>query len=196
MDVQSILDKIGEDARASAADILDEARKKAENIRHTSLKHVEQRHLENSQRTTRDGEETEQRMLRMAELEDKKSFLAQKRGVMDAAFEAALDSLKALQPKEAKAYFLRQAALLSDGSEALVAGSNSQDMLDAAFVEEVNKHLSADGKQGGLTLAKGTIPGTGFVLKKAGTEVNCTFEALVDAMRLQSETDIAAILFP
>lgn len=195
MDVKTILDKIGEDARAGAADILEDAKQKADAIRTASQKRINDKLALNRQRIAQDGEDTEKRMLRMAELEDKKTGLAQKRQVMDSAFQQAAEDLRALPKEEMKAYFLRQAVSLAEGTETLLAGQHTKDLLDASFVEEANQQLKAKGREGNLALGSQVVPGTGFVLQKDGIQINCTFEALVDSMRLQAETDVAGILF-
>lgn len=196
MDVKTILDKIGEDARVAAADILEDAKQKARDIRNASQKRINDKHALNRQRMARDGEETEKRMLRMAELEDKKSDLAQKRQVLNVAFEQAIQQLRSLPAERIRDYLLPQAVSLAQGNETLLAGQYTKHIVDKAFVDSVNEELQKTKGQGNLTLSEDVVPGTGFVLRQGGTEINCTFEALVDAMRLQAETDVARILFP
>ncbi len=195
MDVKTILDKIGEDARAAAADILEDAKQKAHIIRAESQKRINDKHALNRQRMAQDGEETEKRMLRMAELEDKKSDLAQKRQVLSSAFEQAAEQLRGMPAEAIRDYFLKQAISLAQGNETLLAGQNTKHVIDNAFVADVNAALTKEKGQGNLALGEDLVPGTGFVLRQGGTEINCTFEALVDAMRLQAETDVANILF-
>lgn len=196
MDVKAILDKIGEDAKASAAELLDEARQRAEALRTASRQRVNALLEENDRRILSDAKEQEARLVRMAELEEKKQFLSAKRGVLDRAFHQAVETLRALPEKDARAFFLARVVALSEGDEALLPGRDGPQLFDAGFVAEANEALVNAGKKGALTLGQEKAAGSGFVLQKGGTEINCTFESLVDALRLEAETDAAGILFP
>lgn len=196
MDVKAILDKIGEDATSAAADLLDEARKKADTLRTASRQRINARLEENDRRILADAKEQEARLVRMAELEEKKQFLSSKREVLDRAFQQAVSSLRALPESEARAFFLSRVTELAEGDEVLLAGKDGPQLFDAAFVSEANAALQKAGKKGALTLGAEKTAGSGFVLQKGGTEINCTFESLVDALRLEAETDAANILFP
>lgn len=196
MDAKAIIDQIGEDAKSAAADLLNEARKKADALRAACRQRLDARAEEIDRRIVQDAKEQEARLVRMAELEEKKQFLTAKRAVLDRAFEQAVAVLRALPDGEARAFFLRRLTALAEGDETLLPGRDGPQLFDGAFLAEANAALMQAGKKGQLTLSGERTAGSGFVLRKGGAEINCTFEALVDAMRLESETDAAQILFP
>ncbi len=195
MDVQAILNKIDEDARLAATLALEEARGKAAEMRAQSESRMEKKRLELHLKVQKDGDALEDRMLRMAALEDKRLVLKDKRDVMDAAFMEAAHILKGMPEKEARAFFLKQAVQAAEGTEQLLPGAESMTLINAAFVDEVNALLKAQGKPGGVTLSTENVPGTGFVLKQKGAEINCTLESLIMSVRQSAEMEAADILF-
>ncbi|MGI6215577.1 MAG: V-type ATP synthase subunit E [Christensenellales bacterium] len=195
MDATPILVKIKDDAAQKAADILSEAKEKAGAIRNETAKRIGQMQKDNTLKIQRDSASMEERMLRMAELESKKQMLAAKRGLLDAAFEKAVDFLRAMPEKEQKEFFLSQILLLSNGDETIIAAERSANIIDEHFVFEANNKLQEAGKKGALRLTRSTMPGTGFVLEKGGIEINCTFEAMVASSRVSLEAETARMLF-
>lgn len=196
MDAKTILDKIDEDAKASAAGILEDARKKADALREASRARIDALIDANDRRILTDAQEQETRQIRMAELEEKKRYLAAKRNVLERAFEQAVALLRDLPEDEARAFFLKRVVALADGDETLLPGADGPQLFDASFIKEANAALEKAGKKGSLVLGQEKAAGSGFVLQKGGIEINCTFESLVDALRLEAEADIAGILFP
>ena len=157
---------------------------------------MERAHEQMLTRAQRDGEELEQRMLRMAELDERKELLGKKRALIDEAFAAARKKLGALSAQEKRAFFLAQVVKSAEGDEALIVGAVGDDWFDDAFVAEANAALGKAGKPGKLALAAERRAGCeGLVLSAGGAENNCTFEALLDAIRSEAETRVAQILF-
>lgn len=195
MELQAILDKISEDARLSAQETLTEAHKKADALRESARLRMEKSAGETERRIEKDAAEQKERMERMAELEEKKRFLAGKRVLLSRAFDQAHQKLAALPEQELRAFFLERVAGSAEGDEVLCPCLLGPSFLDAGFVDEANALLQKQGKKGTLSLGGDKAPGFGFVLKKGGAEINCTLEAMVDAVRLESETDAAGILF-
>ena len=194
MDVNPLLEKIAADAREAAARILDDARRRAEDISGASEQRIAQRMAQAEERAEVEAADMARRMARMSALEGRKALLADKRGVIDAAFRQALDDLRALPEEEARAYFLRLLVGTAQGGEELLAGDASRHIIHEGFVQQANEALAREGRDGGRLSADST-PGFGFVLRKGGAEVNCTFERLLDAQRLRAETEVAGILF-
>ena len=177
MEVKGILNKIESDAREAASAQLADAEKRVAAIRAQCDEQTRQQQEAMNARLKADCAEMEARMLRMAELEDKKSQLQVKRQVMDAAFDKALSQLLAL------------------GDETVLIGENQADWFDASFLEDANAALSKAGKTAALQQGM-SIPGCGFELRRGGEALNCTFEALVSGSRMALEGDVAKVLFP
>ena len=177
MDVKGILDKIEADAREAAAQTLEQAQARIDALRAANDAAQHQQLAAMEEKIKADAAEMEGRMIRMAELEDKKARLAAKREVMDDTFRLAQDKLSA-----------------ADGGEVLCIGRKASGWYGDSFLAEANEKLKAAGKQEPLTRGE-DIPGCGFELVKDGSSLNCTFEMLAEGQRMALEGDVARALF-
>lgn len=194
MDVQGILNKIETDARQAASATLAEAQKRADDLRAKSEAQLASQRQAMEERARVDGQEMESRMLRMAELEEKKARLAVKRQVMDEAFAQAVERLHHLPVGEKRAFFLAELVSAAHGGESICVGTRENAWFDARFLADANAALAAKGCQG--TLQRGEdVPGCGFELRQGGAALNCTFESLVEGQRMALEGDVAQALF-
>ncbi len=197
MNAQAILVKIEQDAAENADRILREARAKADELLAASGAKIEGLRGALLKQAEKDGAELEQRMQRMAELEDRKLLLGQKRKLIDRAFELAYAKLLAAPAAERRAFFLRQVTAGAAGHETLAVGETACDWFDDGFLADANRSLAEKGKPGALTLAAKRVPGcAGVVLTTRGAEVRCTFEALIEEARAGLEQQVADTLFP
>ena len=197
MNAQAILVKIEQDAAENADRILREARAKADELLAASGAEIEGLRGALLKQAEKDGAELEQRMQRMAELEDRKLLLGQKRKMIDRAFELAYAKLLAAPAAERRAFFLRQVTAGAAGHETLAVGETACDWFDDGFLADANRSLAEKGKPGALTLAAKRVPGcAGVVLTTRGAEVRCTFEALIEEARAGLEQQVADTLFP
>ena len=186
MDVQGILNKIESDAREAAAQQLDEAKRRAQELREQGEARMRAEREAMERKADADAQELESRMLRMAELEDRKARLGAKRRVLDEAFERA---------QEKRAFFLEELAAAAQGGETLCVGDIADDWFDAAFVEQANTRLKVQGRSGALRTGEALGGACGFELRRGGAALTCTFEALLDSARLELESDAARMLF-
>jgi V/A-type H+-transporting ATPase subunit E len=193
MQAQPLFQKIEDDARQAAAQILANAREKAQAVSNAADQDIAALRQRNAQRIEQDAEELRLRMQRMDELEGRKALLAHKRTVLDEAFASALQQLQALQPTDMRAFFLDKLVATAQGGEAVLSGA--QGGMDQGMVDEANQLLAKQGKPAGLVLSPDTVPGMGFALLRDGIQVVCTFDRLVSDARMGLETEIAAILF-
>lgn len=194
MDIQGILEKIEADAKEAASQALLEAQKKADAIRAQGEAQAQRQRLALQERLQADRAELEGRMLRMAELEDKKAQLAVKRQVMDDAFALAVDKLRRLPEEEKRAFFREQLLSTARGDEELFIGQEENAWFSDAFLADLNAALAAAGKPGCLKKG-GSVDGCGFELRQGGEAQRCTFEALVEGSRMALEGDVARVLF-
>jgi len=193
MQAQPLFQKIEDDARQAAAQILANAREKAQAVSNAADQDIAVLRQRNAQRIEQDAEELRLRMQRMDELEGRKALLAHKRTVLDEAFASALQQLQALPPADMRAFFLDKLVATAQGGEAVLSGA--QGGMDKGMVDEANQLLAKQGKPAGLVLSPDTVPGMGFALLRDGIQVVCTFDRLVNDVRMGLETEIAAILF-
>lgn len=194
MDVKGILEKIGADARAAAAQTLADARERADEIARLSHEKLDAQRADMEKRVVSDAAEAAGRMERMKDLEDKKETLAAKRQVMDEAFREALDILCALPAGEARAFFMGEMLSAARGGESLSVGRVNPDWFDDSFLAEANAALAARGDKP-LVLSADAADGRGFRLIRGGASMDCTFAALIADQRLALEGEVAAALF-
>lgn len=196
MNAKAILEKITQDARAQAADILREAQKQADELREEADRQVEAHRQQTVAAARREVAEQESRMQRMAELEQRKALLSAKREVMDEAFEKALSMMHVMKPGQARAYHLAQIVSLAQGDEQLVVGQPLPAWFDESFIGDVNTALTKAGRLGQIRLADSQekVSG-GFMLLREGLELNCSYEAQLKVRRMALEGEVAAVLF-
>ena len=194
MDVKGILDKIEADAREAAAQTLEQAQARIDALRAANDAAQHQQFAAMEEKIKADAAEMEGRMIRMAELEDKKARLAAKREVMDDTFRLAQDKLCTLPDAKKRAFFMAQLLSAADGGEVLCIGRKASGWYGDSFLAEANEKLKGAGKQEPLTRGE-DIPGCGFELVKDGSSLNCTFEMLAEGQRMALEGDVARALF-
>lgn len=197
MNANAILDKILQDARDNASATMEEANKKAAQLKTDSDLRMRRARDRIQMQASEDAELARMRMERMAELEERKRLLADKRAMMDRAFALALEKLESMPVKDSRAFLLETLAKLAEGDETVIPGAEHAAWLDKQFLPEANLALKKLGKPGQLRLSDERRPGvTGLVLTKNNTEISCTYEAILSSQRLEMEADVAALLFP
>lgn len=196
MNPQAILDQIGQDAQQAAQKLLADAEAKADQLRAASAQRIEKTHEQTRQQATADAAELEQRLLRMAELEDRKAMLGKKRAVLDEAFALAAEKLRQMPADQLRALLVRVVASEAVGDETVIVCENGTDFAQGDLIGELNQALRAQGKKAELKLSDQKRDGaTGLTLLSGGAETNCTLEAMLAAERIEMETQVASVLF-
>lgn len=196
MNVGSITEKIISDAREAASQALREASERADMIRQESEATIEEQRNQAVSKARREGEELRERMLRMAELDQRKENLAMKRDIISEVFGEVIRMMTDMPPESARPYIKGLLLASADGDEEIIASARDQGLYDYSFLAEVNSALIASGRLGQLKLSpeRRSLAG-GFILIKGGVEKNCTFESIVEQMRPSLELDTANALF-
>lgn len=194
MDAKAIVEKIAWDAGQAASLALDDAKKRVDALKQASDARVAQQKRDALARAGQDGALLGERMLRMAELEDKKDALKAKRAVMEEAFDGALTLLESQDGAKKRAFFLNLIARYAQGDETLLLGERNAEWFDSSFLTDANALLQKK-SVAAIKLGEEKVPGVGFALKKAGTQINCTMDALLSQSRMSLEMDVARVLF-
>jgi V/A-type H+-transporting ATPase subunit E len=196
MNIDAILERIGEDARQFAARVLDTARENAEKLRVQADEELARAREEARRDAERDAAELRDRMLRMAALEARKDTLAMKREMIDEAFAQALDALRALPQDKARRLHIQLLLEAAGGGEQLAVAEKDAALFDESFFVEANAALEAAGRVGGLRLSPEhrALDG-GFVLEQGGMEIDCTYASVLRTRRAALEAEVAAALF-
>lgn len=195
--IDRITDRIEADAREQAKAIIAEAEAKCAEIRKENEKKAQERYLELIRNGTKDCESGLERRKSAAEMDAKKSVLALKQDCVAEAFDMAKRRL-ADMPEDSYVGFLASlaASAAADGSGEIVLSARDRERCGKAVLERANSALAAKGLTPALTLAADSreISG-GLILRQGGVEVNCSIEALVEALKGPMTADVARTLF-
>ena len=161
--IEKITQRIGADTQAEIDQILAAAREEAAKITEKYKAQSEAAAAELNAKNEKAAAEREERLISAAEMESRKTALAAKQVLVEAAFDKALDTLCKLpddQYTEAVAELLVQAA--PSGRGTVVFAPEERARIGAAAVALANQKLG----NGRLTLAEETRPiRGGFILR-------------------------------
>ena len=192
--IEKITGRIEADAQEQARAIAADAEAKCAEIRADYDKQAQDQYWAR----VRDGVKTcEQRMGRLAEMEARKSVLALKQEMVDAAFAAALERICTMPQADYVAYLAKLAAqAATTGTEALVFNAKDQAACGQAVADAANALLAQQGKQARLTVSPATRDlRAGFVLQQGDIEVNCAVETIAELCRSDLAAQVAEVLF-
>lgn len=196
MTVEPIVKKILDDAKADAAQMLANAQSRIEERRKAQQDEFAKERQKALEKAKNDAAVQHQRMLSMAQLEERKLDLAMKRDVIKLAFEKALEKMQSL-PVDQVQRFMRTLLIQAKGDEEIIIDPKSEDVFTEQFITSINKELRASGKAGDLKLSKERREiGAGCILSSGGVETNCTFAAILTMKQVELENEVASILFP
>lgn len=212
--MERIKDKILEDAKLKAGDILDQAEQEARAILDQASLEAAQKREELLEKAKADGEQMYRRMLAVAGLEGRKKLLGARQEMIDTAFSKAAEKIMGLPDRQYQELLEKMiseaAAGYREPSEQAAGTGVSQEhiegevmlsekdaaRMDEQFIGNINKGLAASGKKGTITLSDKRIrTAGGFILKIGDMEINSTFEILFGMLRTELESDVVSILF-
>ena len=191
--IEKITRRIQEDTQLEIDRILDEARGEAAQIIERNRAQAEAEKTALRDRNEKAAAEREEWLVSVAQMEARQVSLAAKQEMVEKAYDLALEKLCAMpeeQYTEVVAGLIAQAA--PDGRGEVIFNAEDAKRIGEAAVTFANKKLN-----GKLTLSQETRPVRGgFILKNGNVEVNGTFETLVRLQRGQTAGAVAKTLFP
>ncbi len=188
MSIESILNKIEKEAeqyadeqlaRAEAArkETLDEARRRAKDIKAQEAKRAES-----------DAAVLKERRASVSDLEARKMCLAAKQDVIEEVFSEAMEKLVELDPDKYIDFILKcLEQFKAEGGEVV---------LSARDLDRYGKKLSEALSGSGLSVSKETadIKG-GFILRKGNVSYNASLEKMIEKAKDEMTPEIAGLLF-
>ena len=205
--IEKITGRIEADAREQASAITADAEAKCAEIRAGYDKQAQDQYWARVRDGVKTCEDRVQRMGRLAEMEARKSILALKQEMVDAAFAAALERICTIPQADYVAYLAKLAAqAATTGTEALVFNAKDQAACGQAVADAANALLAQQGKQARLTVSPGeTGVGKSAVAKAIHAisnrangpfiEVNCAVETIAELCRSDLAAQVAEVLF-
>lgn len=197
MGVNKIILKIREEASLERADIIANAKQKAEASTNKIMDDARKKVAAIEKQAKADAEEAVRRQTLIAELESRRKALDSKRSVIAKAFESAEHELANL-PQEKWEKLISNIVLRysETGEEELCVPAKDIEKYKNGMLEKLNKALVEQGKKGALTLSKEAAKFNGGVLligKKS--DFDGSFEMILREIKTKSERDVAEILF-
>jgi V/A-type H+-transporting ATPase subunit E len=197
MSIESLVDKILDDTRKTAAEIERKVLEEVRDREEAAGKEIQRITEGAREKAERSMAERKQRMLSMAELEGRKTVLTVKQELIEEAFGRAIDKVLSLDP-EAYGAFVIDLILQADpvGDEEVFFNQKDRDRLGDGWIKRLNRQLIENKKKGEMRIAGETrsIRG-GAILKRGRKEVNCSIESVILSKRNKMEAKIASVLF-
>jgi len=197
MSIESLVGKIIDDTRKTAAEIEQKASEEVRAREEAAEKEIQRITEDARERANRSAAELRQRMLSMAGLEGRKTVLAVKQQLIEEAFRRAIDEVVSLDPK-AYGAFVINLILQADpvGDEEILLSQGDRERLGDGWIQRLNRHLVENKKRGEMRITpeNRSIRG-GAILKRGRKEVNCSLESVILSKRNQMEAKVASILF-
>ena len=194
---EKIIAHIENDAKAQAQAIIDEANRKAEEVRSAGEKAAQEAYDKLIREGKAECEAMLNRKIRMAEMEAKKEVLGAKQERVVETFAKSVSLICELPREEYAELFAKMAAKVSvSGTEEMYFCKNDKDECGQRIADRANELLAEQGKVGKLTVAEGAVNICGgFVLIENGIELNCSAEMLVDRCHKTMVAEVANELF-
>lgn len=189
--LERITSRIEAEAQSEIDAILDAGKAEAERIVENWRAKIDAESRELAAKNEKAAAEREERLKSAAEMDERKTILAAKQEMVEAAYGLALDKLCAMQGDE-KVKLLAELLTRASSTGTEEAVFSAADQADGA--KAVEKANAASGKK--LTLSKDAAPiRGGFILRDKNVEVNCAFETLVRLQKAETAGAVAKILF-
>lgn len=196
-DINNLTSKIIDDAEAKKDEILAKASEEKEKIlqkKQNAAKALEEEILEKAKS---EAQTRKERTISSAELAARNEKLKAKQTVIEDVFNKSVSALCSLD-ENTLINFVKQTILSLNivGDEKLILNEAGKKIITASIISEINEGLKNKGKKGEISLSieNGNFKG-GFILEKAGIEINNTFEALVGSLKEELEFEVAKVLF-
>jgi V/A-type H+-transporting ATPase subunit E len=197
MSIESLVDKIMSDTKKASSEIEKKATDEARACDEKTKEEIQRIEKAGREKAARLSQERKQRMISMAELEDRKNLLGVKQEVIEEAFSAAVEKVLSFDP-EYYGDFLINLILQADpqGSEEILVNETDRARLGNGWVGHLNQRLEQAGKKSEMAIGEEIrhIRG-GAILRKGRKEVNCSLESILLSKRNELETEVAGILF-
>lgn len=189
--LERITNRIEAEAKAEVNAILDAGMAEANRVVDGWRARIDAESRALAEKNAKAAAEREERLISAAEMDARKTILAAKQEMVDAAYARALDVLCSLSG-EAKIALL--ASLLARAS----ASGTEEAVFSAADRADGEKAVARANAETGkkLTLARSAAPiRGGFILRDRNVEVNCAFETLLRLQRTETAGAVAKLLF-
>lgn len=193
--LEKIINKIMDESNANCESIIAKANADAKAILDQAKKQGKKAEEEIIAKANAEAENIAMKAQSGAQLKYSKDLLAAKIDIINSTLGKAKESLKAMPEKE---YFDAVTKLavqsVKSGEGAMLLSDADLKRMPSGFEADVNKALSSKGAK--LTVSKKPADiESGFILVYGDVEINCTFDALLEAYRDELKDKVCEIIF-
>ena len=197
MGVEKITDKILQDAKQKADEMIAQAEAEAAKICGAAGESAAEKQAVRLAAGDKEAELTKKRILASAQMEMKKQLLQTKQDLLSEAFALALDKIKNMK-KDAFEKLMTDLMvnLIETGDEVVIINEEDKKRLSPDFIYYVNRTVAKEEVPCNVTMSDEVrdIP-SGFILKRGDIEINATFEALLHQKKDALSAEVVKILF-
>lgn len=195
--LNNIISKILKDAKDKNENIVSTANAEKDIIISKKINSAKEIESEMAKKSQIEAKSRKERIVSAAKLKVRDNKLGAKQGIIEDIFKTSIDKLCSSSKEDFKNFILNSVLSIKvDGDETLIVNEAGMNIIDEAFIKELNESLKAKGINGDIKLSSQTREfNGGFILQKNGIEINNTYEALVDSLREELETEVAGVLF-
>jgi V/A-type H+-transporting ATPase subunit E len=153
MSIESLVDKIMSDTKRASSEIEKKATDEARACDEKTKEEIQRIEKAGREKAARLSQERKQRMISMAELEDRKNLLGVKQEVIEEAFSAAVEKVLSFDP-EYYGDFLINLILQADpqGTEEILVNETDRARLGNGWVGHLNQRLEQAGKKSEMAI--------------------------------------------
>lgn len=196
MTLENIVKAIKKKVSQEVEKIRQEANKEREEILRKAREEANRAKNEIISRAKEEAERERQRNLMRTRSKERKNILALKRELMDKAFAQAKEGLYSLSEEEYLEWSRK--LLLSNinsGKEEIIVSPRDVDLMKEVLAEGLEKDLKIKDRNEIKFSPHLNEKEKGFIIKKEGMQINCTFSSFFSSLKNELEIEVAKRLF-
>lgn len=192
--VDNIVQKINDDNQQKMKQLGDETAIQIQEIKALEDKNAQTAISKLDVEAEKKVAEIERNAKSSAEMANRQELLKTRQEMLTEVFNKAREAMKTMDDAKKSTYIKALILEAARGDEKIVA-SNSENIFNDSLLSELNSALTAAGKKGELSYEMTGDKIDGVVLKRGGMEINLTYEAVIDQIKGEIDSEVSKILF-
>jgi V/A-type H+/Na+-transporting ATPase subunit E len=197
MPLEKLIQRILVDAREYADGVVNEAKLRLLERREKAEEDAKSTYAEIMEAVRRELEQEKQQRITAATLQGRQEVLTEKRRLIQEVLERVLSSILSLPPDQYQEMLSNELfEVARDVGGELLLSREDRRRLGEELVNRTNQRIKKAGGAGVVTLSPEAAEITGgFILRAAGVDTNCSFDARIRERRDEIEEKIVETLF-
>lgn len=197
MPIKDIKDKILENAIQEREDILKKANEEIKKIRKTAENELKEIKDKITLTYEQEAEIKENEIITEAKLNANKEILSEKQSIIEELFKETEKRIKKLDKQQYKKFIERLILEnIESGNETIYISDNDREIINQDFIDNINKKLKENNKNGELKISEKSIPiRGGVVLGTDEVKKNASLEIILEKIKENMETQLNQFLF-